>query len=114
MPSGSVLLLIMVIVLGSGCFGSAPVAGENRVGWIRRLETGSVEFVAAAQLQSDGSPAAHLFEGDSGGACLSKADQAVLVGIAASRARNRKGESLSVFTSVYAHRDWLTLQVEGL
>ncbi len=88
--------------------------GENSVGWIRRLETGSVEFVAAAQHQSDGSPASHLFEGDSGGACLSKADQTTLVGIAAARARNRKGEALSVFTSVYAHRAWLARQLKGL
>jgi hypothetical protein len=83
--------------------------GPNTVGWIRRLETGSVEFVVASQRQPDGTPAAHLFEGDSGGACLSTAN--ALTGIAASTARNRKGETLSVFTSVYAHRDWLGQQL---
>jgi hypothetical protein len=88
--------------------------GENKVTWLRTLETGSVEFVAAAQQQPDGSPAAHLFEGDSGGACVSKADQAILVGIAAAKARNRKGETLSVFTSVYSHRDWLAQQLKDL
>ncbi|HYH97713.1 serine protease, partial [Hyalangium sp.] len=86
--------------------------GPNTVGWIRRLETGSVEFVVAGQRQPDGTPAAHLFGGDSGGACLSKTN--ALVGIAASSARNRKGETLSVFTSVYAHRDWLEQQMRDL
>lgn len=86
--------------------------GPNTVGWIRRLETGSVEFVVAGQRQPDGTPAAHLFGGDSGGACLSKSN--ALVGIAASTARNPKGETLSVFTSVYAHRDWLEQQLGDL
>jgi hypothetical protein len=84
--------------------------GPNRVGWIRRLETGSAEFVAEGQRQPDGAPAAHLFGGDSGGACLSKDN--TLVGIAASTARNQRGETLSVFTSVYAHRDWLEQQLK--
>lgn len=88
--------------------------GQNKVGWLRTLETGSVEFVASSQQHPDGSPASHLFEGDSGGACLSSTNQNVLVGIAASSARNRKGEMLSVFTSIYSHRDWLTEQLEGL
>jgi hypothetical protein len=88
--------------------------GQNKVGWIRRLETESVEFVVADQRQPDGSPAAHLFGGDSGGACLSKTEENVLVGIAASTARNRKGETLSVFTSVYAHRNWLAQQMRDL
>jgi hypothetical protein len=88
--------------------------GGNTVGWIRRVETGSVEFVAEAQRQSDGSPASHIFGGDSGGACLSQRDQNVLVGIAASTARNRKGEALSIFTSVYAHRAWLVEQLDEL
>jgi hypothetical protein len=88
--------------------------GQNKVGWIRRLETGSVEFVVAGQRQPDGTPAAHLFGGDSGGACLSQTKENVLVGIAASTARNRKGETLSVFTSLYAHRDWLKQQLDAL
>jgi hypothetical protein len=88
--------------------------GPNTVGWIRRLETGSVEFVVAGQRQPDGTPAAHLFGGDSGGACLSGTEENVLVGIAASTARNRKGETLSVFTSVYAHHDWLMQQLKAL
>jgi hypothetical protein len=73
---------------------------------------GSVEFVVADQRQPDGNPAAHLFRGDSGGACLSKTN--ALVGIAASTARNPRGETLSVFTSVYAHRDWLQQQLRDL
>lgn len=85
--------------------------GPNTVGWIRQMETGSVEFVVAGQRQPNGTPAAHLFGGDSGGACLSGTEEDVLVGIAASTARNRKGETLSVFTSVYAHRDWLRQQL---
>jgi hypothetical protein len=89
-------------------------SGANTVGWLRRMETGSVEFVAEAQRQSDGSPTSHIFGGDSGGACLKQRDQNVLVGIAASTARNRKGEALSIFTSVYAHRDWLTQQLDAL
>jgi hypothetical protein len=88
--------------------------GPNKVGWLRRMETGSVEFVAEAQRQSDGSPASHIFGGDSGGACLSQKDQNVLVGVATSTARNRKGEALSIFTSVYAHRDWLAQQLDAL
>jgi hypothetical protein len=88
--------------------------GPNTVGWIRRLETGSVEFVVAGQRQPDGTLAAHLFGGDSGGACLSGTQENILVGIAASTARNRKGETLSVFTSVYAHRDWLMQQMKDL
>jgi hypothetical protein len=88
--------------------------GPNKVGWLRKLETGSVEFVAESQRQPTGSPSSHLFDGDSGGACLSNADQNVLVGIAASKAKNRRGEMLSVFTSVYAHRDWLTRQLKEL
>lgn len=108
-----------ITMVGYGPAGSADknsegdrYFGPNTVGWIRRLETGSVEFVVAGQRQSDGTPAAHLFGGDSGGACLSKTN--TLVGIAASTAKNRKGERLSVFTSLYAHRDWLKQQLDAL
>jgi hypothetical protein len=45
---------------------------------------------------------------------LSGTEENVLVGIAASTARNRKGETLSVFTSVYAHHDWLMQQLKAL
>lgn len=88
--------------------------GENKVGWLRRLETGSVEFVAREQNLVDAGPAAHVFGGDSGGACLSKNDNTVLIGISSSRASNRRGENLSIFTSVYSQREWLQQQIAGL
>jgi hypothetical protein len=84
--------------------------GPNKVGWFRKYGVGSVEFVAEEQVEADGGPSAHVLDGDSGGACLSWADQSVLVGIPASRATNRRGEARSIFTSVYAHRDWLLEQ----
>ncbi len=86
--------------------------GENRISWVRRLESGSVEFVAGAQKLEDGTIASHAYGGDSGGGCFSAGDNTLLVGIIGSRAENARGESFSVFTSVYAHRKWLDEQIK--
>jgi hypothetical protein len=86
--------------------------GGNKVSWIRRLESGSVEFIAGAQRLEDGTVASHVHGGDSGGGCFSAGDNTVLVGVVGSRAENAKGESFSVFTSVYAHKKWLDKQIK--
>lgn len=86
--------------------------GDNRVSWIRRLESGSVEFIAGEQLLEDGKPASHLYGGDSGGGCFKADDSKVLLGVNGSRALNAKGEAFSIFTSVYSHRPWIERQIE--
>jgi hypothetical protein len=86
--------------------------GDNSISWVRRLESGSVEFVAGAQSLPDGTPASHAYGGDSGGGCFSAGDHTVLVGIIGSRAENARKESFSVFTSVYAHKTWLEEQIK--
>jgi hypothetical protein len=85
--------------------------GDNKISWVRRLESGSIEFVAGARELEDGRVASHAYGGDSGGGCFSAGDKTVLVGIIGSRAENAKKESFSVFTSVYAHRQWLEAQI---
>lgn len=86
--------------------------GDNRISWVRRLESGSTEFVAGAQSLPDGGAASHAYGGDSGGGCFSAGDNTVLVGIIGSRAENARKESFSVFTSVYAHKAWLEEQIK--
>ena len=86
--------------------------GENRVLSVRRLETGSVEFVAGEQMSADGKPAAHAYGGDSGGGCFKADDDTVLVGIIGASAENAQHQRFSVFTSVYSHRQWLEQQIE--
>ncbi len=84
-------------------------SGHNQITWLRRLDSGSVEIVAALQRLPDGKPGAHLEGGDSGGGCWSSAEDGseVLIGIAGGAAQNRQGETLSVFTSLYPHEGWL-------
>ncbi|WP_224247760.1 trypsin-like serine protease [Hyalangium gracile] len=86
--------------------------GENRVSWIRRMESGSVEFIAGSQRLEDGSAASHAYGGDSGGGCFSAGDNTVLVGVIGSRAESAKKGSFSVMTSVFAHRKWLEAQIQ--
>jgi hypothetical protein len=88
--------------------------GENRVSWLRELESGSVEIVAAMQQLPDGRAASHIDVGDSGGGCFVRTanGDSVLVGISGGNAKSVRGESLSVFTSIYSHRDWLSQQLD--
>ncbi|HYO51248.1 trypsin-like serine protease [Archangium sp.] len=88
-------------------------SGENQVSWLRRLDSGSVEIVAARQGLPNGQAASHLDVGDSGGGCWRRGSDgsAVLIGIASGNAKNGKGESLSVFTSIYSHEEWLSQQL---
>lgn len=86
--------------------------GDNRVSWINRLETGSVEFVAGAQTLADGSAATHADGGDSGGGCFKASDNKTLVGVIGARAEKANGDVFSVITSVYAHIKRLRQQIE--
>lgn len=86
--------------------------GDNRVAWVRPLESGSVEFVAGAQRQPDGSFAAYASGGDSGGGCFRAGDNKVLLGVIATSAENIRAEKFSVITSVYSHRQWLEEQIK--
>jgi hypothetical protein len=82
-------------------------SGSNKVTRIFALETGSVVFSAEEQKLSDGSVAAHTGFGDSGGACVKRSNPQVLVGVVSIGAQTKDGGKMSVFTSVYSHRDWL-------
>ncbi|MCY1081474.1 trypsin-like serine protease [Archangium lansingense] len=88
-------------------------SGENQVSWLRRLDSGSVELVVAQQRMPTGQVASHLDAGDSGGGCWRTGSDgnAVLIGIAGGNAKNGRGESLSVFTSLYSHEEWLSQQL---
>jgi hypothetical protein len=88
-------------------------SGENQVSWLRKLDSGSVEFVVAQQRMPTGRVAAHLDAGDSGGGCWRTGSDGngVLIGIAGGNAKNGRGESLSVFTSIYSHEEWLSQQL---
>ncbi|WP_375767619.1 trypsin-like serine protease [Archangium gephyra] len=88
-------------------------SGENQVSWLRRLDSGSVEFVVAQQRMPSGHVASHLDAGDSGGGCWrTESDgHTVLIGIAGGNAKNGRGESLSVFTSIHSHEEWLSHQL---
>lgn len=86
--------------------------GENRISWLRRLESGGVEFVAGAQKLEDGGAASHVYGGDSGGGCFKAGDNRVLVGVIGASVENSNGELFSVFTSVYSHRKWLRQQID--
>jgi hypothetical protein len=81
--------------------------GENRVNRLITLETGSTVFRVEEQRLPDGGPASHTQRGDSGGACVLKADQSVLVGISTVGAEKSNGGRMSIFTSIHSHRDWL-------
>jgi hypothetical protein len=73
----------------------------------------SVEFVVAQQRMPSGQVASHLDTGDSGGGCWRTESDGTLalIGIAGGNARNGRGESLSVFTSVSSHEEWLSQQL---
>lgn len=88
-------------------------SGENQVSWLRRLDSGSVELVVAQQRLPNGQAASHLDVGDSGGGCWRRGSDgsAVLIGITGGNAKNGKGESLSVFTSIHSHEEWLGQQL---
>jgi hypothetical protein len=118
LPAAEVQMGDPIIMVGYGPGDTRVIhgerhSGENKIGWLRRLETGSVEFVAKEQHLADAGTASHVLGGDSGGACLSREDASLLVGISSSRASNRRGESVSIFTSVYSHREWLQQQIDG-
>jgi hypothetical protein len=81
--------------------------GENIVTRIIPLETGSVLFRTELQNLPEGGPASYAEQGDSGGACVSKANPRVLVGFVTAGAQKGDGSSMSYFTSVYSHKDWL-------
>jgi secreted trypsin-like serine protease len=70
---------------------------------IERLGSGCVKFLARVPPKASQS-AARAYGGDSGGGGFSKADDRVLVGVIS--AFGNDGAS-SIFTSVFAHKDWL-------
>lgn len=90
--------------------------GVNKVGSLRRLDSGGIEFVTTLQRMPDGRAASHVEEGDSGGGCWiqEKDEGAVLVGITSAKAEGRNGTVVSVFTSVHAYMPWLREQLSGL
>jgi hypothetical protein len=97
----------------SSAFGERH-SGQNQITWLRRLDSGSIEIVAAMQRMPDGRPGSHLQGGDSGGGCWSRAEDGgeVLIGIASGAAQNRQGETFSIFTSLYPHEGWLRQHLE--
>lgn len=80
--------------------------GESQVLRVARSESGDVLFFTGGR-SSDGGPAAGVYSGDSGGPCFSKADRTMLVGITSAHTLDDDGNRLSVFTSIYPHREWV-------
>lgn len=101
-----------IIIVGYAA-GDSPLihgdrqSGENMVTRLIRLETGSSLIRTDLQTLPEGGRASYAEPGDSGGACLQKANQSVLVGFVTAGARRADGGPMSYFTSVYSHRAWL-------
>lgn len=106
-----------VIMVGYGP-GSSPHMfgerqyGENVVTQLIPLETGSVLFSTELQQLPEGGPASYAEQGDSGGACVAKANPRVLVGFVTAGAQKANGGHISFFTSVYSHKDWLVQAIK--
>jgi trypsin len=112
LPTAEVQVGDAIIMVGYGPGDSsisygARQFGSNKVTRIFALETGSVVFRAEEQKLPDGSVAAHTGFGDSGGACVKRANPQVFVGVVSIGAQTKDGGKMSVFTSVYSYRDWL-------
>ena len=82
--------------------------GENRVTRILNLETGSAVFVATDSPGPDGKAPSHAGIGDSGGAVVRKDNPNILIGIISMGANTPDGTKLSLFTSIYPERQWLS------
>jgi Trypsin len=112
LPTAEVQVGDAILMVGYGpgdsslLFGARQFGG-NKVTRIFPLETGSVIFRAEEQRFSDGTVAAHTGLGDSGGACVKRAEPQVLTGIVSIGAQTKDGGKMSVFTSVHAHKTWL-------
>lgn len=112
LPTTEVQVGDAILMVGYGP-GDSPLLygdrqfGGNKVTRIFTLDTGSVVFRAEEQQFSDGTVAAHTGFGDSGGACVNRAQPQVLVGIVSIGAQKKDGGKMSVFTSVYSHKAWL-------
>jgi hypothetical protein len=101
-----------VIMIGYGPGSSSHMFGERQYGEnvvtrLIPLETGSVLFRTELQQLPEGGPASYAEQGDSGGACVAKANPRVLVGFVTAGAQKKNGSFMSYFTSVYSHKDWL-------
>lgn len=86
--------------------------GENRVNRLIPLETGSTVFRVEEQVLPDGGAASHAQLGDSGGACIKRGARNLLVGITTMGAMKPNGEPMSIVTSVYSHRSWLSQMIK--
>lgn len=80
--------------------------GESVIVDLGQSDSTDVKLYARAE-PSDGTVPTGLYGGDSGGPCFSKASDTELVGIAAGITSEDEREKLSVFTSIYPHREWL-------
>jgi hypothetical protein len=88
-------------------------SGGNMVTGLISLETGSTLLETALQELPEGGVASYAEEGDSGGACIQKANQSMLVGfVSAGGTRRKDGGRVSYCTSVYSHKAWLEQLLE--
>lgn len=79
---------------------------ESVVVELGRSDSADVKLYARETPSGGGTPAG-IYGGDSGGPCFRKADETELVGIAVGITSENETEKLSVFTSVYPHREWI-------
>lgn len=80
--------------------------GESQVVRVVRSESGNVQFLTGGTLPTGG-VASRVHGGDSGAPCFRKADKGELLGVASAYTEDEEGNTLSIFTSIYPHRDWL-------
>lgn len=88
-------------------FGSRQFGG-NKVTRRITYATGNVLFSAVVAPGAKSSTAAVARRGDSGGACLRKDDQNVLIGVVSLGMETVSGTEVSFFTSIFPYRDWLS------
>ena len=80
--------------------------GESQIVRVVQSGSGNVQFLTGRQAR-DGGMAANVYRGDSGAPCFRSSGGAELLGVASAQTEDEKGNKLSVFTSVYPHREWL-------
>jgi hypothetical protein len=78
--------------------------GESQIVKVAPSESGNLQFLTGGQTR-DGGTAASVYGGDSGAPCFRKTGE--LIGLASAYMEDEAGEKLSIFTSIYPHREWL-------
>jgi hypothetical protein len=81
-------------------------SGESQVLRVAESGSGNVQFLTGGQARNGGM-AANVYRGDSGAPCFRRSGRAELLGIASAQTEDDEGNKLSVFTSIYPHREWL-------